>query len=180
MGLWFQQLSSSPFFKFFKNLFIYFAFLVFIVLNSFVYFIFYFLLHFCLSWFCFSGGFLGAKALNLTWGVFIFYLNRLILQVWPHLFCSSVSVYESTSPGGFSHDALRLWTPELLRVRLRRAIGTKHTNIKQTLIWLILMFFLWVWAAVTHLSSPPLTLSCSVSSSWSSRWCCSVSQVWAR
>lgn len=46
-----------------------------------------------------------------------------------HLSCSRVSVYESTSPGGFSHDAWRLRTPELLRVMVRSAMGTAtHTD----------------------------------------------------
>lgn len=47
-----------------------------------------------------------------------------------HLSCSRVSVYESTSPRGFSHDAWRLLTPELLRVMVLNAMGTathRHT-----------------------------------------------------
>lgn len=51
-----------------------------------------------------------------------------------HLSCSRVSVYESTSPGGFSHDAWRLLTPELLRVMVLNAMGTTtQTNAERSL-----------------------------------------------
>lgn len=49
-----------------------------------------------------------------------------------HVSRVSVIVYESTSPGGFSHDACRLSTPELCRVMVRNAMGTgEHTHTSQ-------------------------------------------------
>lgn len=47
-----------------------------------------------------------------------------------HLSCSRVRLNESTSPGGFSHDAWRLLTPELLRVMVRSAMGTETRVVK--------------------------------------------------
>lgn len=42
-----------------------------------------------------------------------------------HLFCSRVRLYESTSPGGFSHCAWRLRTPVLLSLIVLSAMGAE-------------------------------------------------------